>query len=74
MYSLAVSGAGAVSRLRARLTLACGDVLNFAYYRVWYLRIAPRRKDLSETAMAKLDSPALLDPRADSRYDLALPA
>ena len=42
LYSLAVSGRGPVSRLRARLTLACGDMLNFAYYRVWYLRIAPR--------------------------------
>jgi CelD/BcsL family acetyltransferase involved in cellulose biosynthesis len=42
LYSLAVSGGRPVSRLRARLMLACGDMLNFAYYRVWYLRIAPR--------------------------------
>jgi CelD/BcsL family acetyltransferase involved in cellulose biosynthesis len=30
------------SRLRARLALALGDFLNLAYYRVWYLKAAPR--------------------------------
>lgn len=42
VFSLAVSGTRHVSRLLAQLTLAAGDLLNFAYYRAWYLRIAPR--------------------------------
>lgn len=33
-----------LSRLRVRFTLAYGDALNLAYYRIWYLRVAPRIK------------------------------
>jgi CelD/BcsL family acetyltransferase involved in cellulose biosynthesis len=31
-----------LSRLRVRFTLAYGDALNLAYYRIWYQRAAPR--------------------------------
>ena len=33
-----------LSRLRVRFTLAYGDTLNVAYYRIWHLRFAPRIK------------------------------
>jgi CelD/BcsL family acetyltransferase involved in cellulose biosynthesis len=31
-----------LSRLRVRFTLAYGNALNLAYYRIWYHRVAPR--------------------------------
>jgi CelD/BcsL family acetyltransferase involved in cellulose biosynthesis len=44
LYSIAVRRNGLLPRLRALFTLAYGDFLNLAYYRVWYLRVAPRVK------------------------------
>jgi CelD/BcsL family acetyltransferase involved in cellulose biosynthesis len=42
LQSMALTRRGFLPRVRTRLTLACGDLLDLAYYRVWYLRIAPR--------------------------------
>jgi len=42
--SLTVRRNGLIPRLRAQFTLAYGDFLNLAYYRVWYQRVAPRVK------------------------------
>lgn len=42
VYSIALCRRGLVSRLRTRLLLASGDLLHLGYYRLWYLRIAPR--------------------------------
>lgn len=44
LRSIAVRRNGLLPRLRALLTLAYGDFLDLAYYRVWYLRVAPRVK------------------------------
>ena len=44
LYSIAVGRNGLLPLLRALFTLAYGDFLNLAYYRVWYLRVAPRVK------------------------------
>jgi CelD/BcsL family acetyltransferase involved in cellulose biosynthesis len=44
LRSIAVSRNGLIPRLRSLSTLAYGDFLNLAYYRVWYLRVAPRVK------------------------------
>jgi CelD/BcsL family acetyltransferase involved in cellulose biosynthesis len=46
LYSIALCRRGFVPRLRARLTIAYGDLLNLAYYRLWYLRVAPRLRVL----------------------------
>jgi CelD/BcsL family acetyltransferase involved in cellulose biosynthesis len=42
LHSVVLSRRGLLPELRARLTLACGELLDLVYYRVWYLRIAPR--------------------------------
>lgn len=42
LRSIVLRRRGLAPCLRTRLTLACADLLNFAYYRVWYLRVAPR--------------------------------
>jgi CelD/BcsL family acetyltransferase involved in cellulose biosynthesis len=42
VHSLAVGRRGLTARARARLALALGDLLNLAYYRGWYLWLAPR--------------------------------
>jgi CelD/BcsL family acetyltransferase involved in cellulose biosynthesis len=42
LRSIALCSKGPLPRLRAQFTLACGDALNYAYYRVFYLRVAPR--------------------------------
>jgi CelD/BcsL family acetyltransferase involved in cellulose biosynthesis len=42
LHSVALVRRRPGSRLRARLTLAWGDILNLAYYQVWYVRVAPR--------------------------------
>ena len=42
LQSMALTRRGFLPRVRTLLTLACGDLLDLAYYRVWYLRIAPR--------------------------------
>jgi len=42
LRSVLLSRRSALSRLRAYFTLAYGDLLNLAYYRVWYLRVARR--------------------------------
>ena len=42
LYSLSVRRRGVTAAWRARVTLALGDALHLAYYRVWYQRIAPR--------------------------------
>ena len=44
LHSIAVCRNGLLPRLRALFTLAYGDFLNLAYYRVWYQRVAPRVK------------------------------
>jgi CelD/BcsL family acetyltransferase involved in cellulose biosynthesis len=42
LYSVVLRRRGLASRCRARLALALGDLLSLAYYRAWYLRVAPR--------------------------------
>ena len=42
LHSFALRRKGLRSGLCARLTLAYGEFLDLAYYRVWYLRVAPR--------------------------------
>lgn len=42
VYSVGLCRRGLASRLRARLTLAHGDMLHLVYYRIWYLRLAQR--------------------------------
>jgi CelD/BcsL family acetyltransferase involved in cellulose biosynthesis len=42
LHSLVLCRKGLASRCRARLALALGEFLNLAYYRVWYLKVAPR--------------------------------
>jgi CelD/BcsL family acetyltransferase involved in cellulose biosynthesis len=53
VYSVGLCRRGLASQLRARLTLVYGDILNLCYYRIWYLRIAPRvrilRRPLSQS-------------------------
>jgi CelD/BcsL family acetyltransferase involved in cellulose biosynthesis len=44
LHSIALRRNGILPRMRARFTLAYGDFLDLAYYRVWYLRVAPRVK------------------------------
>ena len=46
VYSIALCRRHPVSRLRARIALAYGDLLNLLYYRAWYLRAAPSVKIL----------------------------
>jgi CelD/BcsL family acetyltransferase involved in cellulose biosynthesis len=42
LRSLSVGRRGVLSSWRARLTLALGDFLHLAYYKVWFQRVAPR--------------------------------
>ena len=42
VHSLSVCRRGAAPCWRARATLALGDLLHLAYYRVWYQRVAPK--------------------------------
>jgi CelD/BcsL family acetyltransferase involved in cellulose biosynthesis len=42
LYSVTLCRRGLAPRLRAMLTLTYGDLLNLLYYRVWYIRLAPR--------------------------------
>lgn len=42
VHSIALRRTAPTSRVRARLALVWGDLLNLLYYRVWYLRVAPR--------------------------------
>jgi CelD/BcsL family acetyltransferase involved in cellulose biosynthesis len=42
LRSVTFSGRRPLVGLRARLILAYGDLLDLAYYRAWYLRVAPR--------------------------------
>jgi CelD/BcsL family acetyltransferase involved in cellulose biosynthesis len=42
VHSVTLRGRGLASRCRARLALAAGDLLNLAYYRLWFARVAPR--------------------------------
>lgn len=42
LHSLTVCRRGVAPSWRARVTLALGDLLHLVYYRVWYLRVAPR--------------------------------
>ena len=44
LHSIAVRRTGLLPRLRALFTLALGDFLDLAYYRVWYIRVAPHVK------------------------------
>jgi CelD/BcsL family acetyltransferase involved in cellulose biosynthesis len=44
LHSIALRRNGVLPRMRARFTLAYGDFLDLAYYRLWYLRVAPRVK------------------------------
>jgi CelD/BcsL family acetyltransferase involved in cellulose biosynthesis len=44
LHSVALCRRGLVPRLRARLTLAYGDMLHAAFYRLWFIRVAPRVK------------------------------
>jgi CelD/BcsL family acetyltransferase involved in cellulose biosynthesis len=46
LHSIALGRNGVLPRIRSRFTLAYGDLLDLAYYRVWYLRVAPRMKVL----------------------------
>jgi CelD/BcsL family acetyltransferase involved in cellulose biosynthesis len=42
VHSVALSASGLASRCRARLAVAAGELLNLAYYRLWFARVAPR--------------------------------
>jgi CelD/BcsL family acetyltransferase involved in cellulose biosynthesis len=42
VHSVTLRGSGLAARCRARLALAAGDLLNLAYYRLWFARVAPR--------------------------------
>jgi CelD/BcsL family acetyltransferase involved in cellulose biosynthesis len=42
LHSLSVGRRGISSGFRARVTLALGDLLHLAYYKVWFQRVAPR--------------------------------
>jgi CelD/BcsL family acetyltransferase involved in cellulose biosynthesis len=42
LHSLTLRRSRLASRCRARAALAMGDLLNLAYYRVWFLKLAPR--------------------------------
>jgi CelD/BcsL family acetyltransferase involved in cellulose biosynthesis len=42
LHSLSVARRGVASSVRARVALALGDVLHVVYYKVWYVRVAPR--------------------------------
>jgi CelD/BcsL family acetyltransferase involved in cellulose biosynthesis len=44
LQSIAVRRSGLLPHLRVLFTLAYGDFLDLAYYRVWYIRLAPRVK------------------------------
>jgi CelD/BcsL family acetyltransferase involved in cellulose biosynthesis len=44
LHSIAVRRNGLLPRLRALFTLAYGDFLDLAYYRLWYIRVAPHVK------------------------------
>ncbi len=46
LHSIALRRNGILPRIRALFTLVYGDLLDLAYYRVWYLRVAPRVKVL----------------------------
>jgi CelD/BcsL family acetyltransferase involved in cellulose biosynthesis len=42
VHSIALCRRGFSSRCRARVALAAGELLNLAYYRLWFGRVAPR--------------------------------
>jgi CelD/BcsL family acetyltransferase involved in cellulose biosynthesis len=42
LYSVSVRRRGLAAAWRARVTLALGDLLHLAYYKVWFQRVAPR--------------------------------
>jgi CelD/BcsL family acetyltransferase involved in cellulose biosynthesis len=42
LYSVSVRRRGVLAAWRAHVTLALGDLLHLAYYRVWFQRVAPR--------------------------------
>lgn len=44
LRSITVRRNGLLPRLRTLFTLGYGDFLDLAYYRVWYIRLAPRAK------------------------------
>jgi CelD/BcsL family acetyltransferase involved in cellulose biosynthesis len=44
LHSIVLCRKGLLPHLRARFTLAYGEFLNYAYYRIWYLRVAPRAR------------------------------
>ena len=44
LHSIVVRRNGLLPHLRALFTLACGDFLDLAYYRVWFIRVSPRVK------------------------------
>ncbi len=46
LHSIALRRNGMLPRIRSLFTLVYGDLLDLAYYRVWYLRVAPRMKVL----------------------------
>lgn len=46
LRSIVVGRRGPATRARARVALAYADLLHLAFYRVWFLRVAPRAKFL----------------------------
>lgn len=44
LRSIVLRRRGLAPCIRTRVTLVCADLLNLVYYRVWYLRLAPRVK------------------------------
>jgi CelD/BcsL family acetyltransferase involved in cellulose biosynthesis len=42
VHSVTVGGRGLAARCRARLAIAVADLLDLAYYRLWFARVAPR--------------------------------
>ena len=57
LRSFVVCASRRKSRLKARLELAQGDALDVAFYKLWFLRIAPRARGLRGPLMPRFDGP-----------------
>ncbi len=57
LRSFALCASRRTSRLKARLELAQGDALDLAFYKLWFLRIAPRARGLRGPLMPRFDGP-----------------
>ena len=60
LRSFAISASRRRSRLKARIELVHGDVLDLAFYKLWFLRIAPRARGLRGPLISRFDGPLRL--------------